>query len=436
MLLSLIASYYISNAIYYDAFNFEHTPLYSDLAKNMGNSTLAEFWVKRVSGESQRILLLASMVDVLINMASPVYSLHIPALLLYIVARRRYVKVSAFNKMLIVIMILTFIIYSYGRTYININVYKNIFVIRYYVPLVLIFYIFIMTMLRDDNIDKLFLKLIILTNILFYLMLFISQGWFMKEKILLTYNGFQEKSLSTIAMLVIVTLFFIMLDKLALLNRKILFNIHVQKNIKFSITLSCTKIITMMYYIAAIIFFLTLLYPIVKLHLMLNMFTVDTDSTYYNFILNKFFPEFFSYYFVSYYENDEILSKVPHTCFFIYSFGGIYSVTSYRSRLVLIRGGHFGYLPLILADLKFLNKSNYKFIIQKYLFLNTFELPNIICVQIPRETHAEKSILPGLTELAKCSPIFLRMWHVIENEKPILETQFYRVYLVKLKDQG
>jgi hypothetical protein len=434
----LAALYFLSNAWVYDAYNFEYIPLYAHLVERMRNSTLAQFWLRTVSGNPVNIPLTASMVSVLTNLASPVYSLYVPALLIFtIINLREHVKLLTFHKALIVIIILTFLTYSYGRMHININVYESIFVIRYYVPLILMIYIFALSMLKSYKIE-LFSKLNASVIMFFYLFIFLYKGWFMKEKILLAYNRFQIMEFSGLIIIVsIIATFIIDFSDKLLSRKKILVIVNIcsmKRTIRYrrSIALSPGRAAAAVYCIAATAFTLVLLYPIFRLHWALGSMVLDTDTTCYFLIVNKFFPEFFSEYFVSYYENDEILGKILNVCPFIYSFGGIYSVDMYRSGVVLIRGGHFSYLPLILSDLKYLNESEYKNIIERYKFLEAFHMPKVLCIQIPTENHAEKTILTMIKFLKQNSPSFSSIINKLEADKPILETKFYKVYFIKM----
>ena len=434
----LAVLFYISNAFTYDAYNFEYIPLFNDLAARMGNSTLSSFWLQTVSGTHRVIPIYVSMIDVIINLASPVYQLYILPLLVYLLTNLihsisyRIQKFSIsiaieisnisrfhklyFQKFLAMACLITWLIYSFGRSYIDINVYQNIFVIRYYVPIIFVVYVILISLININENSQEFFKMLVAVTIFFYTYLFATQGYFMKEKILLCYNNFRSFALMHIFSLII----FSVAISILLKNKR-------KNNI-------LNKMISIIYLSSMITLIIAIVFLIFMIHLNLRSNSVNVDSTEYFPVLASALPQYYTSYFVSYSDNDRIIYIIGNKCPVIYSFGGIYSIDVYKSNKIINRGGHFSYLPFILADFRLSNPSEYQKFVSRYPYLKEFELPSIFCLQIPTENHAEKSILAGIEVLKQNSPSFSRVISKIEADKPILETKFYKIYFIKTGD--
>jgi len=432
----LAVLFYISNAFTYDAYNFEHIPLFNDLAARMGNSTLSSFWLQTVSGTHRVIPIYVSMIDVIINLASPVYSLYILPLLVYLLTNLIHsisyriqkfsisiaIKISNisrfhklyFQKFLAMVCLITWLIYSFGRSYIDINVYQNIFVIRYYVPIIFVVYDILISLININENSQEFFKMLVAVTIFFYTYLFATQGYFMKEKILLCYNNFRSFALMHIFSLII----FSVAISILLKNKR-------KNNI-------LNKMISIIYLSSMITLIIAIAFSIFMIHLNLRSNSVNVDSTEYFSVLASALPQYYTSYSVPYSDNDRIIYMIQDKCPAIYSFGGIYSIDVYRSSKIFIRGGHFSYLPFILADLRLSNPSEYQKFISRYPYLKEFELPSMFCLQIPTENHTEKSILAGIEVLKQNSPSFSRVINEIEADKPTLETKFYKVYFIEI----
>jgi hypothetical protein len=236
----------------------------------------------------------------------------------------------------------------------------------------------------------------------------------MKEKILLYYNNFRSFALIHMFLLII----FSAAISILLKNKR-------KNNI-------LNKVINAIYLSSMITLIVSIMIPIFMIYTNFKSNSVNVDSTEYFSVLASALPQYYTPYFVPYSDNDWILYMIRDKCPVVYSFGGIYSVDVYRSNNIFIRGGHFSYLPFILADLRLSNPSEYQKFVSRYPYLKEFELPSIFCLQIPTENHTEKSILAGIEILKQNSLSFSRVINKIEADKPILETKFYKVYFIKI----
>lgn len=419
LLILVIASlpvllFYVSNAYVYDAYNFEFIQIYNDLAMGLGNSTLSRFWQQTVSGSYRVIPIYVSMLDVLVNLASPVYSLYILPLLIYLIANFKRVNFTPFQKFLAVISLFTWFVYSFGRSYIDINVYQNIFVIRYYVPLIFTFYILLISLTSNKETSQEVFKILSAVSFSFYTYLFATQGYFMKERVLLSYNNFGPLALTHIILLTIPL---------------ILFLIVYQNKSKGYLS---SETIDIVYQSSMLALIIVVMLPIAMLYLSTNNISLNVDSTEYNSVLASALPQYYSSYYVSYSENDRIFHEIRDKCPMIYSFGGIYSLNTYSSAKIFLRAGHFSFLPFMLADLNLTNPSQYQNLVSRYPYLKGFELPSSFCLQVPTENHPEKSVWIGIKVLEQNSPSFSRIMNKLVNDKPIMETEYYRVYYIKI----
>ncbi|MGC8870374.1 MAG: hypothetical protein ACP5PT_04705 [Brevinematia bacterium] len=258
-----------------------------------------------------------------------------------------------------------------------------------------------------------------------YIILFSSNGCFVKEKILLAYNTYQFFTITLVSLLVIITLIVSKLTPMVIIVLKM--NI-VKKTVKIKVDVA--KVVHYTYLSVLCIFIFIILLPVFNIIKVYGF--VDTDSSNYNLLLHKLFPEYYPQYFVSYYENDDIFMRVSSTCPIIYSIGGIYSVEAYSSGKILIRGGHFPYLPFILSDINISNITAYSLVLKRYPFLRNFELPREFCLQIPSEEHREISFRALLSDLIKNSPSFYKVSKELTKNNVILISKFYKVYKVKI----
>ncbi|MGC9079837.1 MAG: hypothetical protein ACP5G1_03815, partial [Nanopusillaceae archaeon] len=323
MLLVLPLVYFVNNYYKYDAFNFEEIPLYRDLVINLPKN-IAEFWITMVSGVKNTGINIQTIVDNINAMGLLVYMYAIPSIILLFNYYKN--KIYYQNRQFIKITFIIIIIYIYGLAMLNIDIKSSIFTIRYLTPITLIIYTIFLKDLHtyDDN----YIKLFTIFTIVLYIYLYIHYGPFMKENF---YIYFTTSHLSLFLFEITIILFTLIYIK---------------------ISSRITSLLRQLYLIRVVYWFVIISFLGLNVFYVSNILIYDqyvnVNSSVYNLQLHHLYPKFYSNYFVSYYENDILFNKVMHFCNFTYSIGGIYNYKILENNNIMIRGGHFSYLPFIL----------------------------------------------------------------------------------------
>jgi hypothetical protein len=409
----LVSLYFYSNIKNYNAINFEIIFLFRELTLDILHSSQ---WYEIVSG---RQLTYSSDVIFMkyINMFNPNYGIFIAVLLIIpllmsreinIVSVRLSSIIKVFNSLPFILLAIYFV-YIASPYFPYVNTYTNIFVIRYYLPIILLIYIIIFRKITDKS---LLIKLFCSVSLIIFGYMIYVNGPFMKEHFLLAYMN--NLYIYHMLLLTIIIMGFIFLRGKSVLN-------------------IINKIIDVTLYLLLLIISMLLLFYCVSLIPYAVRLPYFTDSTEYNCVLHNVYPSHFSVYFTSYCENDNILINISNICPLLYSIGGIYSPGSiYTAKIpVVIRGGHLSFIPFILNDIKLYNYTIFIITLHRLQFLKEYLLPDSYCLQVPLLSHREGAFYLLINELKTVSPSFSILYSFIYSVNPYREFNYYSIYIIK-----
>ena len=406
-LFGLATIYFINNYLKYYAINFEVFFMFQFLTMKVLKSAT---WLTIVSGSTQMSLFQLIHIK-LYNLLNPIYNIFI--VLSLIIIANKHIKLAQenlhFSKFEIGLLSV-YLIYILSPYFPAINTFSNIFVIRYYI--FFIFIIFVIFLRKLNVRDSMFYTFIAILSLFFYVINIIESGPFMKEKLIINYShGLYIYHMLTIG------IFLLVISFLRLYTENYKINSILQLVLYLSVLITSIVLISFVY-------------PLVINAYSLKFFT---DSTQYNCLLNDLYPKLYVDYNRSYCENDMILINISRICHYVYSIGGIYAPSALliSNITVLIRAGHISFLPFILDDIKLNNLTSYYYILKKYPYLKTFELPSNFCFQIVSQNHKEYGFIETIKMLNQTSKSFSIIYNnITKNPKFLRIYHYYVVYNV------